>query len=362
MMKMLTRILFLISFLTTSFVCSATAFDIGVYYFPGWKDNAVGGPYPKPWDKIKPYPERQPLLGWYREGDVKVMNQQLAWMADNGINYVVFDWLWGRDNKGYIEHALRAYLDADNNSRVKFSILWANHTEYVFSKYQLTSLIKYWCDKFFIHQQYKRIDGKPVVFIFSAKVLNANIKKLGMTSAEFFEYANNIARQRGLAGINFIGGVSANDPDVDYRKSSGYAGFSAYNFHGPATYRLKMNLLNMSHSYKELDMSYRDQWQWMLKNSEGIYIVPLTSGWSKRPWGGSADPLHDNSLSTDVEFNAHLMAARDFMNHEPQRTKKMAVICCWNEYGEGSFIEPTKKQGFTYLKSIHDIFYAGKSN
>ncbi len=288
------------------------------------------------------------------------MNQQLAWMADHGINYVVFDWIWGRDNKGYIEHALRAYLDADNNKRVKFSVLWANHTEYVFSKHQLTSLVKYWCDKFFIHEQYKKIDGKPVVFIFSAKILNANIKKLGMTSAEFFEYANKIARQRGLAGIDFIAGVSANDPVIDYSKASGYAGFSAYNFHGPATYRLKMNLLNMAHSYKELDMSYRDQWQWMLKNSEGLYIVPLTSGWDKRPWGGSSDPFHDNSISTPDQFEEHLMAAKKLMQAQPKRTKKMAVICCWNEFGEGSFIEPAKQYGFGYLEKNRTVFLSEK--
>jgi hypothetical protein len=360
MMKSTGILFFIFSLLTTPLAYSKSGFDIGVYYFPGWKDNAIGGPYPKPWDKIKPYPERQPKLGWYREGDVKVMNHQLSWMADYGISYVVFDWIWGRDNKGYIEHALRAYLDSKNSKRVKFSILWANHTEYIFSKHQLTSLVKYWCDRFFIRDEYKKVDGKPVVFIFSAKVLNKNLRKLGMTPSEFFEYANTIAKQRGLAGINFIAGVYSNDPVVDYTKSSGYAGFSAYNFHGPATYRLKMNILNMAHSYEELDMSYRDQWRWMLKNSQGLYIVPLTSGWDKRPWGGSSDPDHDDSISTPAEFEEHLLAAKKVMLQHPKRTKKMAVICCWNEFGEGSFIEPAQKYGFGYLEKIRTVFLSEK--
>ncbi len=116
----------------------------------------------------------------------------------------------------------------------------------------------------------------------------------------------------------------------------------------------------MAHSYKELDMSYRDQWQWMLKNSEGLYIVPLTSGWDKRPWGGSSDPFHDNSISTPDQFEEHLMAAKKLMQAQPKRTKKMAVICCWNEFGEGSFIEPAKQYGFGYLEKNRTVFLSEK--
>ena len=42
-----------------------TDYLIGAYYYPGW-DTAAR------WSKIQPFPERRPLLGWYREGDPEV--------------------------------------------------------------------------------------------------------------------------------------------------------------------------------------------------------------------------------------------------------------------------------------------------
>jgi hypothetical protein len=32
------------------------------------------------------------------------------------------------------------------------------------------------------------------------------------------------------------------------------------------------------------------------------------------------------------------------------------MVCCWNEYGEGSYIEPTKMYDLEYLKRIKKVF------
>lgn len=336
-------------------VYATNDFSLGVYYFPGWKNHAMAGPYPLPWDKIKSFPALKPLLGWYQEGSVSVMSQQLQWMAKHNINYVVFDMIWGRNTETYLDHAVNAYLRSKDKSDIKFSILWANHTNYIFSKDKLSRIVRIWCNEYFSRPEYLQLDGKPVVFIFSARILNQNIEKIGMKPAEFFAHANQIARSLGLKGIVFIGGVSAADPAMDYSTASGYSGFTAYNYHSPVSYRLPQQS-NMSHNYTELDAAYRDHWQWMLNHASGSFIVPLTSGWSKTPWGGSADPAHDQSISTPAEFAQHLKAAKTLMQANADRTRKMAVICCWNEYGEGSYIEPTQSTSFSYLETIRDIF------
>lgn len=353
---------FLLAFGANSAVYDLTdenEFDLGVYYFPGWKDNTVGLESANPWDKIKKFPDREPYLGWYSEDDIDVMNQQLEWMHQYGVNYVVFDWLWGRDSKGYLEHALKLYLKSENKSKVGFSILWANHTEYKFSKRQLTNLIDYWCGNFFIYDEFKKVNGKPLVYVFSGKTLFKNIIDIGMSPSEFLQYADQLAINHGFQGITFVFGVGANDSEMKYSGFSSSVAFSAYNFHSPATKKIN-SISNMSHSYKELDESYQDQWHWMLKNSDGFFIVPITSGWDKSPWGGSSDPLHDKSVSTPEEFEGHLLAAKSVLRNNSDKTHKMAVICCWNEYGEGSYIEPTKKHGFSYLQKIKNVFQADK--
>lgn len=332
------------------------AYKLGVYYFPGWKAQQKGNAYPNPWELIKPYPERHPLLGWYEEDQPGVMQQQLKWMREAGLSYVVFDWLWGPDNRAYLDHGVNAYLAEQNKQGIEFSILWANHTDYIFSRTQFSALFNFWAQRYFTRPDYLKIAGKPAIFIFSAQVLANNAKKIGMSVPELLALADVYAKRAGLPGVFFVGGVAANaSADFNYSAANGFSAFSFYNVHGPATKSYEPGR-NLSHSFAELDMAYRDHWQWMMERTGGLYIVPITAGWDKKPWGGSKDPLHDNSRPTVAEFKTHLQAAKGILDQNPVKTQGLGVICCWNEYGEGSYIEPTKSQGSVFLEQIKQVF------
>lgn len=328
-------------------------YEIGVHHFPGWLDNQRGAAA-KPWDQIKAHPEREPLLGWYREGDVAVAEQHIDWMSQHGIDYVVYDWFW--DGTPFLEHALSAFMRANNSSKLKFSLLWSNHSKVPENLDQFTSMIRYWVKYYFPRSNYLKIDGKPAVFVFSQERLRENAKKFGYTTADLIKTANEIARNAGLDGIYFVGATEAVSYWVkEHGPQNGYDAFSVYNYHRgfSGTY----NPLTLpSHSYDELDKAYQQNWDWILGNSPLPYILPISAGWNKKPWGGSLDPFHDNSSSTPVQFEQHLRAAKARLDKYPATTKRSAVICCWNEFGEGSYIEPTKKDGLTYLEKVKKVF------
>lgn len=327
---------------------------IGTYYFPGWKSNQVGNARKQPWDVLKLYADREPLLGWYEEDAPGVMDRQLQWMRSYGLDYVVFDFMWSADNQPVLPAGINAYLAAQDHHGVGFSVLWANHTTYTFSKAQLEALFSFWASRYFRQPDYVKIDGKPVVFLFSGPVLDANARALGMSTAELLASADRIARAQGLPGVLFVAGSTPST--YDYRRGA-YSGYSAYNYHSPATVALKpARPDNAARSFAELDASYQNQWAAMQDNGASLYIVPMTAGWDKRPWGGSKDPQHDDSRSTPEEFRQHLNAARRFMDQHAGLTRRMGVICCWNEFGEGSFIEPTRLDGFQYLQQVRDVF------
>lgn len=342
---------FLFVSLAVSGLACGSDYTIGVYYFPGWKDRQPYAPAPFPWERIKYYPERKPLLGWYAEGDDHLMNTQLGWMRDHGIKFVAFDWYMGRDRRVYLEHSLAAYFRAQNRKDLKFTVLWANHDKFPSNIGDWDAMIRYWVKYYFPKSEFFRISGKPVVFVFSADALKIQAESFGETSKSLIARAQDIAKENGFEGIVFVAGSGANVPMISsYAKTSGYSGFSAYNYHGgPGDSR-------QSHSYPELDIGYRSQWNKFAENGNLPLIVPMTSGWDMRPWGGSKDALHDHSLSTSIEFRHHLEAARSFMDKHPVLTNRMGVICCWNEYGEGSFIEPTQKDGFDYLDQVKEVF------
>ena len=48
------------------------------------------------------------------------------------------------------------------------------------------------------------------------------------------------------------------------------------------------------------------------------------------------------------------------MDAHPRKGRRTGMICCWNEFGEGSYVEPTKRDGFAYLERIRKIFAGGK--
>ncbi|MCW5625189.1 MAG: glycoside hydrolase family 99-like domain-containing protein [Burkholderiales bacterium] len=331
-------------------------YSIGVFYFPGWKDDEPGAPAKKPWQRLKAYPSREPLLGWYREGEMSVMEQQIGWMKNYGIDYVVFDWYWSESKKPYLEHALKTFLKSKKRDGMQFSILWSNHMNVPETEDQFTAMVDYWIAQYFGDSSYLRIQGKPVVFVFSQQNLRDNAKRFGRTTRELFDMAQRKAKEAGYPGIYFVGSAEAVEYWVkDYGPRQGYEAFSAYNYHRGFSGKY-LPLRPLAHSYLELDEAYRESWDWILTNSPVPYVVPMTSGWDKRPWGGSKDPWHDNCESTPDQFEAHLRAAKERLDRFPDKTQRLGVICCWNEFGEGSYIEPTKRWRFEYLERVRSVF------
>lgn len=328
----------------------ATATDVGVFYYPGWYRPNIDG-----WEKIKPHPDREPFLGWYKEGSDDITRTQIRWMEKYGINFIAYDWYWdkgtGIKNRTY---AIDSFVRSSTQSTVEFSLLWANHTETPESYEQYDEIVNYWIEHYFKQKNYKKINGKPVVFIFSAEMLLKDSRKFGATPKELLKRARSMAKKAGLKGIYFVGSAGADKISITQElPDQTYDALSAYNYQHSASPNLADRKL--SKSYQELSEGYFQNWNFILDNSKLPYIVPITSGWDKTPWGGSSDPLHDQSSSTPEQFAEHLKQAKQLVSKNPEKSLNTVIICCWNEFGEGSYIEPTKKFGFKYLEQIKRI-------
>jgi hypothetical protein len=326
---------------------SATDYKIGTFYFPGWRSQQRGAPSPEPWARLKAYPEREPLLGWYDDGDVAVVEQQLRWMRKYGIDYVVFDWYWNGTGTE-LDHGLRAYFKTTAKRDVPVALLWANHSSVPRTKQEFTAMVDFWVSEYFSQPEFMKIDGKPVIFVFSHRAFVKQSNLIGQSFTSLLAEAEDRARAAGHKGIYFVAGTHVDASILKVAGSSGYSAFSAYNYHGRDD--------DSATSFEELDNAYQHVWTSILKDSPIPYILPMTQGWDKRPWGGSTNPLHDLSGGNLPDFERHLVAARRAMDANPAKTMKTGVICCWNEFGEGSYIEPTNKDGFGYLEKVQKVF------
>ena len=126
---------------------------------------------------------RKPLWGYVNEADPYVMEMEINAASDHGVNVFIYDWYW-YDNRPFLEQCLNnGFLKARNNDRMKFYLMWANHTATsMWDKRTAEMYTPIWngavdrktfetiadraIDKYFSHPCYYKIDGKPVYLLF----------------------------------------------------------------------------------------------------------------------------------------------------------------------------------------------------
>lgn len=321
---------------------------VGVYYFPGWR----GGAQDDSWKPITAFNDRQPAIGWYDSGSTAVMTRQLDQMRRHGIDYVAFDWFWDGDHV-HADQAVRAYLQVPQ-SDVSFSLLWANDKP--FTQDQWHAIVQFWIDHYFRSPKYLRVNGKPVVFVLTYQGMAQNAATQKTTVAAYVATAQRMARAAGLPGLYMVADLddlSTALADEEAVKA-GFSAVSAYNMHRGPWRGERPGWFKLTQGYPALDRAYRQNWAEAFRGPLDV-VVPMVSGWDRRPWGGSADPLHDRSIATPAQFGQHLAAARATMLAHGAKSR-LGVICCWNEFGEGSFIEPTVGEGDAKLRQIARVF------
>lgn len=314
-------------------------YDVGAYYFPGWQSRSQ-------WQPVERFPERKPMLGWYREGDPEVADWQIKWAVEHGITYFAYDWYWTQGSR-QLEHGLHnALLNARYKNLLKFCLLWANHNApKTHSVEDSRAVSQYWITHYFQRPEYYRIDGKPVVIIFSPYNYKNDMGVTGVNEA--FEVMRAECRKAGLPGLYLVACVG-NARQVE---GENYDAVTAYNWPG-----LGVSGNENQAPYASLVPAYRDHWNQLLKEDSKPILLPLSGGWDSRPWHGDSSLVRYGR--TPELFKLHLRDARNFLesNSTNARVLPSILIEAWNEWGEGSYIEPHKEFGFGYLDAIRDVF------
>jgi len=105
----------------------------------------------------------------------------------------------------------------------------------------------------------------------------------------------------------------------------------------------------------------------MWRDRDGTYDVPyhpdVTMGWDVSPRACQSD-VYDNSGypygpimdgNTPEAFKAALERAKAFVDQQAHG-QRVVNINAWNEWNEGSYIEPDTVDGMGYLEAIRDVF------
>jgi hypothetical protein len=323
-------------------------YEVGVYYFPGWKSASQ-------WQPLASFPERRPVLGWYREGDPEVADWHIKWAVEHGITFFVYDWYWSQGVR-QLEHALHdGYFQARYQDRIKFCLLWANHNPPGTSSHDdCLAVTRHWIEHYFRRPTHLTYAGKPVMLIFSPQRLTDDLGPGGVRKA--FDAMRAECQCAGLNGLYLIACLS-DVGQAGQAAAEGYDAVSAYTWP-----HLGMTGEGMYAPFETLAYGYRRQWLHFLEQSSlPLLPLPICGGWDSRPWHG------ENNLvrlgRTPALFQQHLTDARQILETRRYTTvaAKLLLIEAWNEWGEGSYIEPHQEFGFGYLDAVREVLAPGHS-
>lgn len=377
---------------------AAPEITVAAYYYPcehtdpRW-DKAK---YPgfTEWDlirKAKPrFPGHKqpkvPLWGCTDESDPKVMAQKIDAAAEYGVGAFIFDWYY-YDDGPYLEGALeRGFLQATNNSRIKFGLMWANHDWFDIQGYNPADKIKLlypgkvtpatWdkitdlvIARYFKHPSYWKIDGKPYFSIYEMSLFLENFGSVEGARAALDRFRQK-ARAAGFPELhinailwgqpNLPGGKTPADwpklcADLALDSLTGYT----WVHHGALNY----STFPIS-DYAEGRDVYLKFYAGAITNYPVPYFPNTTINWDNsprahpdakwdKPGAHVVNPVMVGNSPAAFRQACEMIKAR--LLAAPTQPK-IVTVNAWNEWPEGSVLEPEQEYGYGYLEAIKAVF------
>lgn len=366
--------------------------QIAVYYFPNYhqdaRNEAEHGKNWTEWDLVKKATPRfenhfqpnVPLWGYEDESKPEVMAKKIDAAADHGIDAFIFDWYYYNDGT-FLERALtEGFCNAPNQGKLKYALMWANHdwvdihplpengevkllypgaiTEETFEK-----MIDYIIAKHFKHPSYWLIDGCPYFSIyeifrlaeglggweqaktalnkFRAKVKAAGFKDLHLNAVVW--------------GVQILPGENTITHPEEIITELNFDSVTSYVWGHHATF----NQFPVT-PFSDIFEQNRQYWHEAKKLYSVPYYPNVSMGWDSSPrtvqsidYVSANYPMMATMSSTPEEFGEALKVACDFVKNNSLKNQ-IITINAWNEWTEGSYLEPDMRHGFKYLEAIKE--------
>ncbi len=324
----------------------------------------------------------EPLWGYTDESDPKVMAQKIDAAADHGVDAFIFDWYY-YDDGPFLDRPLdRGFLKARNNKRLKFALMWANHDWIDIHPYRRGSPQKllypgkvtpqtfdkvadHVIKNYFLHPSYWRVDGKPYFSFYELTKLLENFGSVELARAGLDRFRAK-ARAAGLPGLH-LNAVVWGQPilpterkpadTVKLIKDLGFDSVTSY------VWIHHVALPKQQTDYNSVREGYMQYWD-SVKDRFGVpYFPNVTMGWDSSPRADQRDRFENvgypfmNTISgnTPERFREALELTKKKLL-EQKTGPRILNINCWNEWTEGSYLEPDKVNGLKYLQAVKSVF------
>jgi hypothetical protein len=369
-------------------------YQIATYYFPNYhrdsRNEARLGPGWTEWELLKRATPRfaghqqpkVPLWGYEDEADPAVFARKIDVAANHGIDSFIFDWYY-YDDGPFLQRALHeGYMGAANNQRVQFALMWANHdwVELFPARPQEAPLIypgavcaatfermvEQIVTTYFAHPAYWCIDGCPY---FSIYELHRFIAGLGgvAQAKDALAYFRERTRAAGFPdlhlnavvwGVQLLPNEQALSDPASYLAWLNVQSVTSYvAIHHSASQHFPVT------PYHEVALAMQRYWDNATATIPLPYFPNVTMGWDSSPRTRQDLPFTPAGYpymavlgeNTPAAFAAALGEARAWLDAHPE-SQGILTINAWNEWTEGSYLEPDTTYGMAYLEAVRSVF------
>ncbi|MFD2936742.1 glycoside hydrolase family 99-like domain-containing protein [Spirosoma flavum] len=326
------------------------AIQLGAYYFDGWSGLTHGHLTEALMDS---FPERKPTWGWITSTP-NIMQKQIDAAADAGLSFFSFCWYSPNSTTTTFQNdplnrALKFYLKAPNQKRLKFCLMVANHSGFFIGPSEWPRVSQAWID-LFKQPQYVKVNGRPLLIFFSISTL---IQKFGTSQAvhQAFDSLRTAAQAQGLPGVTIAACLSSSKPELAQAQECGFDVLTGYNYHG-AGFKQNDQVVPID----SLLAGSRRVWN-RFEASPLPYIPVATLNWDPRPWASTSRSYAQSSRYTGYSPQSVYQAirdARDWVDLHPDKTtrERLVLAYAWNENGEGAWLTPSANQGDNLLNGV----------
>lgn len=352
----------------------ADKMTVAVYYFPNWHpckwNEKSYGPGKSEWENAKKatprYPGHKqpkvPMWGYTDESDPAVMEQKIDAAASHGIDVFIYDWYWWENGPSLEACLEKGYMGASNNQQVKFGIMWANHRPVTRATFDQAA--GHVINTYSQHPSYWRIDGALYFSIYEMHTLMAGLGGEDQTKRAFDnlrEVANKVGA--GKVHLNAVEWGLRNLPEASLEnqnrliKNLGIDSVTDY------VWVHHVDLPNFpENDYVEVaEKAYLD-WDRFGAAYQAPYHPNVTMGWDPWPRVPVEKPFQPGAYpatplitqNSPLVFKAAMQRAKEWLAR-PGISQKIVTINAWNEWTEGSYLEPDTEYGMGYLEAIRAV-------
>ena len=396
-------------YFVTIIQASAAEYEVAAYYWPNWHVDArnekrLGKDWTE-WELVKVatprFPghvqPRVPLWGCEDEADPKVMAKKIDAAADNGLTAFIFDWYYYNEGIALERCLHEGFLKATNRSRLKFAIMWANHDYIDLFPAKIGKQKDLWnagavtletfvkatdlmIKDYFSQPNYWKIDGMPYFSIYELHTLMKGLGGAEKTRVAFEDFRRR-CKAAGLPGVhmnavawgvqlNTVEGESIRDissmdkPAVIVKDAAGLIAALGINSVTSYVWVHHVGIPTFpSYPYEKWGDEAVKQWPHFQDQFKVPYYPNVSVGWDSTPRTDQTQEFknagypHMAAVSggTPAAFKKYLEESKSYLDTRPPG-QRILTINSWNEWTEGSYLEPDTRTKMEYLQALKTVF------